>query len=157
MLMLREPCITVAQPKGISNLNKCEHVILADALQLGRLTIERQKNGDLNKTSPIIFSKAPPEDFSHSHGRRMLVDGTIDHQGIAHHGPSAARTKVKKLKPSTCKEGYHASPILRDNMSPQSQTIPKQKFVPIVEIQSRPPPHCKDYNIARLIVHYPLD
>ncbi|KAG1837545.1 hypothetical protein F4604DRAFT_1601313, partial [Suillus subluteus] len=48
MLMLGQPRVTVARPKGISDLDKCERVILADALQSGRLTIEQQKNGDLS-------------------------------------------------------------------------------------------------------------
>ncbi|KAG2091659.1 uncharacterized protein F5147DRAFT_586157, partial [Suillus discolor] len=40
MLMPGEPCITVAQPKCISDLDKREHVVLADALRSGRLTIK---------------------------------------------------------------------------------------------------------------------
>lgn len=97
-------------------------------------------NHFIDQKSPIIFGKAPPEDSLHSHGRRMLVDGTIDRQGIAHRGPSAASTKLKKLKPSTRKEGHHTSPILIDDTPPQSQSIPKQKLVPIVEIWNHPPP-----------------
>ncbi|KAG0702389.1 hypothetical protein DFH29DRAFT_999336 [Suillus ampliporus] len=144
MLMLGEPRVTVARPKGINNLDKRERVVLADALRSGRLTIERQKNGDLNKTSPIIFGEAPPEDSMHACGRRMLVDGTINHQGMARLGPSAAGTKVKKLNPSTRKEAAsrrHVSPIPMNDKSSQPQTIPhKQKLVPFVELRSRPPP-----------------
>ncbi|KAG1904933.1 uncharacterized protein F5891DRAFT_1183574 [Suillus fuscotomentosus] len=39
-----------------------------------------------------------------------------------------------------CMEGHCASPILIDDTPPQSQTIPKQKLVPIVEIWNCPPP-----------------
>ncbi|KAG0692599.1 hypothetical protein DFH29DRAFT_882260 [Suillus ampliporus] len=144
MLMLGEPRVMVARPKGISDLDKCERVVLADALRSGRLTIERQKNGDLNKTSPIIFGEAPPEDSMHACGHHMLVDGTINRQGMARLGPSAAGTKVKKLNPSTCKEAAsrrHVSPIPVNDKSSQPQTIPhKQKLVPFVELRSRPPP-----------------
>lgn len=101
-------------------------------------------NHFIDKTSPIIFGEAPPEDFIHAHGRRMLVDGSIDRQGIACLGPSVASTKVKKLKPSTHKEAasrHQTSPILIDDKSQQPQTIPqKQKLVPVVELRSRPPP-----------------
>ncbi|KAG2091623.1 hypothetical protein BD769DRAFT_1339872, partial [Suillus cothurnatus] len=115
MLMPGEPRVTVARPKGISDLDKRERVILADALRSGRLTIERQKkwrlgyvqinslpirlaNHFIDQKSPIIFGEAPPEESLHSHGRRMLVDGTIDRQGIARRGPGAASTKVKQPK-----------------------------------------------------------
>ncbi|KAG1904934.1 uncharacterized protein F5891DRAFT_1183575 [Suillus fuscotomentosus] len=40
MLMPGEPRVTVARPKGISDFDKRERVILADALRSGRLTIE---------------------------------------------------------------------------------------------------------------------
>ncbi|KAG2114303.1 uncharacterized protein F5147DRAFT_547875, partial [Suillus discolor] len=83
MLMPGEPHVMVARPKGISDLDKRERVVLADALRSGRLTIEQQKMGDLNKTSPIIFGEAPPEESMHARGRRMLVDGTIDREGLA--------------------------------------------------------------------------
>lgn len=55
MLMPGEPRVTVARPKGISDLDKHERVILADALRSGRLTIERQKNGDLGTCKSIHF------------------------------------------------------------------------------------------------------
>lgn len=55
MLMPGEPRVTVARPKGISDLDKRERVILADALRSGRLTIERQKNGDLGTCKSIHF------------------------------------------------------------------------------------------------------
>ncbi|KAG2074971.1 hypothetical protein BDR04DRAFT_1150791 [Suillus decipiens] len=97
-----------------------------NALQSGRLTIEQQKMGDLNKTSPIIFGEAPPEESMHAHSYHMLVDGTINHEGLACLEPSAAGTNVQKLL--TCKEAAshcHASP----------------KLIPIVELHKHPPPH----------------
>jgi len=108
-------------------------------VQINSLPIQLA-NHFIDQKSPIIFGKAPPEDSLHLHGRHMLVDGTINHQGIARHGPNAASTKVKQPKPSTHKEGHRASPILVDDTLPQSQSIPNKKLVPIVEIWNCPPP-----------------
>lgn len=55
-LMPGEPRATVARPKGVSDLDKREQVVLADALRSGRLTIEKQKDGALSSYILLISS-----------------------------------------------------------------------------------------------------
>ncbi|OAX33017.1 hypothetical protein K503DRAFT_804725 [Rhizopogon vinicolor AM-OR11-026] len=143
-LMPGELHVTLARSKGISDLDKREQHVLADAMRSGQLIIKREKQTDFNtQRCPVVIGEAPPPASMHSRGRRMLVDGTIDHEGLSRLQQSVAATKVKVSKPSTSKNtASHALPSIdiQDRGPSSSHTdIHKQKLLPVIELPVRPP------------------
>ncbi|KAG2080734.1 hypothetical protein BD769DRAFT_1330520, partial [Suillus cothurnatus] len=86
-LMPGETRVDLARTKGIRDLTAIHRLNLIRALKHGTLTIRAVTGGAARACltslkDPVIIEQAPLAHSTHSHGRRMFADGSIDQQGL---------------------------------------------------------------------------